>query len=271
MKKEIGILLLPLEKIGKSVNVVSIVQSFYEDDEYSKTMSDKKDYVSVGKGKNNRIQVQKRLLFCNLKELYSQFKVINPGINLGIFKVCILRPKWSESVGASGAHSVCVYVYHQNSVLLLYAMKWDITYKHLMKKVVCDISKNECMVHRCLSCPGTDVLQLFLLEELEELDFDDELSFNQWRGTDRTQLVTQTETVKTYIELVVKCIGELTARSYISKCQTKFLKDLKLKLNEKECIVICDFSENYEFIVQDEIQSYHWCKSGCTQLFYTIK
>ena len=125
------------------------------------------------------------------------------------------------------------------------------------------------MVHRCLSCPGTDALQIFLLKELEELDFEDELSFNRWQGTDRTQLVTQTETVETYIELVVKCIDELTAHSYISKCQTKFLKNLKLKLCEKECNVICELSENYEYIVQDEIQSYHWCKSGCTlHLFY---
>ena len=92
MKRESGILSLPLNKIGKSVplNVVSVVQSFYEDDEYSRTMSGKKDYVSVGKGKNNRIHVQKRLLLCNLKELYSQFKVINPEIKLGISKFCSL-------------------------------------------------------------------------------------------------------------------------------------------------------------------------------------
>ena len=25
-----------------------------------------------------------------------------------------------------------------------------------------------------------------------------------------------------------------------------------------------DFSENYEFLVQDEIQSYHWSKDSCT-------
>ena len=31
-----------------------------------------------------------------------------------------------------------------------------------------------------------------------------------------------------------------------------------------EVIVLGDFAENYQSLVQDEIQSYHWCKKYCT-------
>ena len=81
-----------------------------------------------------------------------------------------------------------------------------------------------------------------------------------------TQLITLTVKIEEYKNLVIECIEELTAHShsYISKCQTKYLENLKENLSDNECIVLGDFAENYEYIVQDEIQSYHWCKNGCT-------
>lgn len=133
-----------------------------------------------------------------------------------------------------------------------------------MAKIVCDTSNNECMVHRCQNCPGTAELKAFLDEQLDDINEDQEFHFYKWQSTDRTQLITQTVTVEEYKDFVVECIDELTAHSYISKCQTKYLKDLKEKLPENECIILGDFAENYEYIVQDEIQSYHWCNSGCT-------
>ena len=31
-----------------------------------------------------------------------------------------------------------------------------------------------------------------------------------------------------------------------------------------EAIALGDFTENYQFIMQDEIKSYHWSKTSCT-------
>ena len=59
-------------------------------------------------------------------------------------------------------------------------------------------------------------------------------------------------------------MDKLTAHSYIAKCQSKYLKNLKENLNDSEYIVLGDFAENYKFIVQDEIQGYHWNKDQCT-------
>ena len=60
-----------------------------------------------------------------------------------------------------------------------------------------------------------------------------------------------------YKQRLITCMDKLTAHSYIAKCQSKYLKNLKENLNDSECIVLGDFAENNKFIVQDEIQGYH--------------
>lgn len=265
LKELHGILPTPEKKRGKalSIEVANLVESFYQDDEISRIMPGKKDFLSVGKGTQKRHE-QKRLLLCNLHEIYILFKEKYPNEKIGFSKFCSLRPKWCISAGSSGTHAVCVCTHHQNTILLLNAVQWDIKYKDVMAKIVCDPLSNECMVHRCSNCPGSDALRSFLKDKLSDFDEDDELQFNQWESTDRPQMITQTVCISDFIDLVVKRIDNLTSHSFIAKCQAKFLKDLKEEIQPNECIVLGDFAENYEFVVQDEIQSYHWAKDSCT-------
>ncbi|XP_065641932.1 uncharacterized protein LOC124811981 [Hydra vulgaris] len=113
---EKGVLIMPNPKLGKALPdvTVQLVKTFYEDDEHSHIMPGKKDYVSIKKN----ILMQKRLLLCNLKELFVAFKTKNPEIKIGFSRFCTLRPKWCITVGASGAHSVCICAIHQNLKLL---------------------------------------------------------------------------------------------------------------------------------------------------------
>ena len=69
-------------------------------------------------------------------------------------------------MGGSRTHFVCVCTHHQNSILLVSATQWNVTYKDFMAKLVYDTNNNECMVHRCTECPGTETLKTFLDEEL---------------------------------------------------------------------------------------------------------
>ncbi|MGR0260894.1 hypothetical protein ACUWCL_29190, partial [Klebsiella pneumoniae] len=61
----------------------------------------KKDCVSV-KVDGKKITKQKRLVLCNLNELYVAFKAANLDCKIGRSKFCSLRPKWCILVGASG-------------------------------------------------------------------------------------------------------------------------------------------------------------------------
>ena len=261
LKSENGILATADKKIGKKIPdfLTALVQDFFQQDEHSRIMPGKKDCVKVKSGHPQ----QKRLLLSNLHELYIDFKSKYPHFKIGFSKFCSLCPKWCISVGPNGTHCVCVCIYHLNSILLVNAIQWNVTSKDLMSKLVCDTSNNECMVHRCAKCPGYDNLKAFLDEELIEID-EEETKFNQWQSTDRSQLITQTVNLFEYKELVVSHINQLTLHSYIAKCQTCYLKELKNNLGYNECIIQADFAENYQFVTQDEIQSYHWNKQQCT-------
>ena len=128
--------------------------------------------------------------------------------------------------------------------------------------IVCDRDSKTCMIHRCDDCPGTQYLQNFLSETLTSAD--EEISFQQWQSTDSTKLISQTLDLESFIDLVVKTIDRLTSHSYLAKCQARCLKIRKEQIGEDTAIVLGDFAENYSFVVQDEVQSYHWSKPCCT-------
>ena len=70
---------------------------------------------------------------CDLQELYTAFKEKHPNVNVGFSKCCAMRPKWCVLGGSKITRSVCVCSVHQNVVLLIDAIDWDLTYKGLTK------------------------------------------------------------------------------------------------------------------------------------------
>ena len=70
---------------------------------------------------------------CNLQEVYTAFKEKHQNVNIGFSKLCALRPKWCVLAGSKMTQSVCVCSAHQNVVMLVHAMDWDLTYKDLIK------------------------------------------------------------------------------------------------------------------------------------------
>jgi hypothetical protein len=79
-----GIMSSPNPKPGKTLNkvTVEVVKSFYNSDEVSRVMPGKKYNISI-KVSGVKIHKQKRLLLCNVKELYSHFKNSHPGVKVG--------------------------------------------------------------------------------------------------------------------------------------------------------------------------------------------
>ena len=63
---------------------------------------------------------------------------------------------------------------------------------------------------------------------------------------------------------MISAVNAITKHSFLAKCQANFLIAKKESLNMNEMIVHGDIAENYQSLVQDEIQSYHWSKEYCT-------
>jgi hypothetical protein len=259
-----GILSCPERKKGKEISrdTVDKVIEFYCNDENSRQMPGKKDFVSISR----RTHMQKRLILSNLKELYTKFKNNNPDIKIGFSTFCLHRPKWCVTVGASGTHTVCVSTIHQNARLLISAVKLSKDHRELTDMIVCNRSNRECMIHRCASCPDDSQLRIYLEIELYSQDDDDDptIEYKQWKTADRADLLHMTETTTDFINILIEKLQKLTTHSYIAKCQAVYLKNVKNELTCNEVVVLGDFAENYQFVVQDEIQSFHWNKTQAT-------
>ena len=119
-----GIMSTPNPKPGRTLSQrsVDLVTTFYENDENSRLMPGKKDCISVRKTEG-RVNIQKRLVLSNLKELYCLFKDRHPGKKVGFSKCAELRPRHCVLAGASGTQSVCVCTIHQNVKLMIHGVK----------------------------------------------------------------------------------------------------------------------------------------------------
>ena len=80
-------------------------------------------------------------------------------------------------------HSVCVCSAHKNVVLLVYTLDWNVTYKDLIKKIVCNTESSKCVMHWCESCLGTTTLEEFLYQELSKDKDDEKFDYCQWDTT----------------------------------------------------------------------------------------
>jgi len=128
------------------------------------------------------------------------------------------------------------------------------------------------MIHRCPNCPGSSALVRYLNtvfnidSESGSEDENDELqvTYQQWEKTDRAQIMTCVLPVSEFILLVSEKISCFTENSYLSRCQSAYLKESLANLPDDKINIQLDFAENYQFTVQDEIQSYHWTKTYCT-------
>ena len=275
LKEEKGIMALPDLVTSKKLDrrIIDAVHAMYNDDEYTRQLPGKKDYVSTAKN----VHVSKRLILCNLKELYAIFKEKDPEITISFSKFASLRPKWCVPVGPKGTHSICVCTMHQNLKLMLGAVNFENNYHEFIDMIVCDSESNKCMVHRCEKCPGINNVKATLKrvffdnnDDDSESDLDRDISvsesitYKQWTTNDRADLVSLTTTVGEFIEDLCGKLDTITAHSYIAKAQANYLKSLKEKMGRDEAIVLGDFAENYKFVVQDEIQGYHWNQKQCT-------
>lgn len=269
-----GILEGPNPKTHPSLedSVINKVLDFYNSDEYSRLMPGQKDYVSV-KIDGVRNQIQKRLLLLNLKELHCAFKNINSEIKCSFSKCAYLRPKQCILAGARGTHSVCVCAIHENVKLLidgvnLHRLSADRpqpikTYHDCLNRMICNPPTTDCYMESCSKCPGINDL-IKELEIILEENCIDQVTYKQWRNVDRSTLETVINATDEFLEILTEALKKLLRHSFIVKKQNEFLNFKKESLKAHECIVMCDFSENYAFVIQNAIQGFHWNNDQAT-------
>lgn len=129
------------------------------------------------------------------------------------------------------------------------------TYKDCFKKITCNPASVKCCLGKCPQYPGVVSLKN-KLADLLEMHGIEEITFKQWISVYRDFLET--------LESLCEKLLVLLPHSFISKQQALFLEDKKKSLKDNEYLIICDFSENFSFVIQDFIQAFHWNNTQAT-------
>ncbi|KAK3918907.1 ARL14 effector protein [Frankliniella fusca] len=276
--QEQGVLPVVNQRIGKPLNETTAleVKKFYLRPDISRELPGMKDFKSV-KEDGKRVRKQKRLFLSTLKEGYEFYKEVCPEHPVGFSTFAELRPKEVILAGASGTHSVCVCLIHQNMILMVAGARLDnlqdiqyqdktmenLDYKMLLQKIHCPEPTENCHLQKCDTCPGPGSLRPLLTYIFQER-FVEKIEFKQWTTTDRSQLITQIQETEEFIDRLLESLPDLSVHSYIAKQQSKYYQEKKSSLQPGEVLVVGDFSENYSFTMQDEVPGHHWSKDQVT-------
>ena len=245
-------------------------------------MPGKKDWVSMKVG-GVKEKVQKRQILCTVYEAFLLFKEENPTIKIGFSKFAEERPKNVVLPGSTGTHTVCVCSYHQNPKLMMANSRitsrqefkkivgevdgdlfhGDLEYHHLIAQLMCQPPSVACWQGECEQCGKSDGLADKLVKIFGELDID-MITYKQWESTDRTELVTITDSASEFVQKLIQKLEVLKTHQFINNQQTKFFYSVKETLPVGTALVVGDFSENYSFVYQDAVQGVHWSNSSCT-------
>ena len=89
------------------------------------------------------------------------------------------------------------------------------------------------------------------------------LKNRKWTTTDRSTLETILQSVDEFIQGFTEHLQYIILHDFIEKVQTSYYQDLRDNmLGEK--VLVGDIAENFTFVMQDEVQSYHWNNAQAT-------
>lgn len=260
---------MPRPKSGHGLSdaLVEQVTIFFNDDDISRVMPGQRDYVSVV-ADGVRQAKQKRLLTMSLRETYLHFKETHIDTNLSFSSFAALRPKHCRLLSKSGFHNVCVCTIHENVNLMLNSLSKNKILsdrKVYSEQLLCATDKRNdfCHLRICTNCYDTSTTETKLLEHFEEQNIL-EVTFEQWITTDRCNIEVKTLPSEDFAYFFTGKLDKLLYHDFIKNKQSQFLKTKKESLEDGEVVITCDFSENYTFVLQDEVQSYHWNNAQCT-------
>lgn len=101
-----------------------------------------------------------------------------------------------------------------------------------------------------------------------EENFVENLTYSRWTHTDRSTLENIIMSSEQFLEILKGSLEKLKVHNFIVKEQSTYIQHCKNSLQPGEFLVLGDFAENYAFVVQDEIQSFHWNNNQATILSF---
>lgn len=136
-------------------------------------------------------------------------------------------------------------------------------YIECMNLVICPNPSEYCYFDGCEECPGIDKLQVLLSKVFDENDIE-QIKYKYWVFKPRSSLETVIKTSDEFVDDFCRNIKTLLPHSFVAKQQASYLKELKETLQHGEFITVCDYAENYAFVVQSAAPGFHWINNQAT-------
>lgn len=247
-----------------------LIRNYYTNEENTYTYPGIRDCVSVKDDTGKRVAIQKKLLLYTVHDLYLKFKAEYDGSEkIPSYSFFFsLKPPECMHAGDPGSHRICVCLQHQNIKLKLYALSRRLKYRDLLQGAVCNDGEENCMLKKCVKCPG----QLGVLQTFDSIIEEENIEIKE--GTIKYKIWIEKgsagslETVEDHFDAiktsVCKDINCLTIHQYVADTQKQYLNHCKRSLELDTCVIVMDFSENYSFIIQQSVQSFYYNNSQAT-------
>ena len=85
----------------------------------------------------------------------------------------------------------------------------------------------------CKQCPGTNKLKE-KLQQIMDNNMIDNIQYQQWTTTDRSNLITTIQQVHEFLEYFMEMLNKLKQHDFIAKVQANYVQDLKRNLKHGE-------------------------------------
>nr|XP_042913577.1 uncharacterized protein LOC122273608 [Parasteatoda tepidariorum] len=256
---------LPKSRISKiDVKLEEQVKAFYEKDSISYQAPGTKDFVIVRDFEGKKTKVQKKYLCTTLGEAHEMFKNDNPGIKIGRSKFSELRPSHICLRHETPAN-LCLCIYHENVRLLLEGISFfPNSTSDFIKVIICANPTEQCYYQTCNSCENLKNLQIVV--ENSEKNLDEDIKLFQWMKDENNALAKQKIclSINEAFEKLKGKLPQFLQHAFIKQQQEIFFESFKSNMQPNVLLLHFDFSENYSFFSQDEIQSAHWVSKSCT-------
>ena len=116
------------------------------------------------------------------------------------------------------------------------------------------------MLQTCISC-GNLKVWLEICQSKLEGDYQFIISYQQWQTSEDSghlEKVKLERAVTDVFDTISVKLEHFLFNDFVKNSHFLLFNDKKETLDSKSIIILFDFSENYEFIFQDEIQSAYW-------------
>lgn len=271
--KSHGIFSMPAPRQGVKISdsVEKLVTDFYLNDEISKMLPGRKDFVTLKSRSGEKEQIQKRLLLFNLRTVHEMFRDKHQDVEIGLSKFANLRPRQVVFAGAPGTLVVCVCMIHANPDLMWESVKYVAASSSSLKTctdciltTLCNPSSPDCNLGACTECPGYEQLEATLANILQ-LHEDSTIKYSQWViENNRCTFAQVSKAEDEFIADFVANLEKLAPHRFLCKMQHDYFEQVKNTLTPGVVLVLLDYSENFTFIIQNAIQANHWQNDQCT-------